>query len=689
MTFLATYDDTGLDSWSQRPLPVRVPTYDISACHRCKIMVDCLANLRLFIVNQQSHTMAPLPDTVLRPISTLETSRLPWAYRALNKERKEIRVVECYPKSFRDKTGRQYVSCYTQLVSLGGASNLFEPYVALSYTWGGSKTVPIYLDNNITQVTENLSVALQHFEQDDMSLRIWIDAICINQNDEVEKSQQVGMMAEIFTRASMVLVWLGPSGGDVEAGVEILREIGTEALRLQRQLQQMPSDPANPINKRGVEDQVLDLMEPRWFPNGAPCFNLRSTQEVLERQWFRRVWVLQEAALNANVTFHCGKQTISKLVLWAGARTAMRLTNKILNRSQDSGPVSDIWHTLTGANFISRRTLHLVMTRKRKLSLSSLLSKITMNLGEWAYESTDPRDRVFAVLGFSSDADVLNIRPDYGKTCATVYTEIAEAILTHSGTLDILYAVTWPRNIKTLASWVPDWSVLIPSTFGLRSIGRFAAAGPMSRSRARFRSDQFHNRLLVLSGYRIDTVEAIMTHQEDHGWDDDFEVDGPISLFTNSLRTFGSRQQTAYPSEEARYDAMWRTPIADCDAVIDTKSKMRPPASELMRKSFEALVGTQGRPEERKILSKPYVYTLKLEAAKRRIFVSSRGYYGLGQDTLRVGDIICVLHGGDSPFLVREAGLGYHELIGESYVHGIMHGEYLTRKPPVEQFTIC
>jgi hypothetical protein len=635
--------------------------------------------------------MTPLPDTVLRPISTQETSRLPRTYEALNKERKEIRVVECYPKSFRDKTGRQYVSCYTQLVSLGGAPDLFEPYVALSYTWGsGPKTVPIYLDNSITQVTENLSVALQHFEQDDLSLRIWIDAICINQNDEVEKSQQVGMMAEIFTRASMVLVWLGPSGGDVEEGVDILREIGTEALRLQRQLQQTPKDSENPVNKRNTEEHVLALLEPRWFPNGVPCFNLRSAQEVLERQWFRRAWVLQEAALNDNVIFHCGKQSISKLVLWAGVRTVKLLTNKLLNRGQDSDLFSDLWGGLAGANFISRRTLHLVMTRKRKFQLSSVLSKITINLGEWAYEATDPRDRIFAVLGLASDADVLDIRPDYGKTCAAVYMEVAESILTHSGTLDILYAVSRPRNIKPLASWVPDWSVSIPSTFGPRIIGRFAAAGPMSRSRARFRSDQFHNRHLDLSGYRIDTVEAIMAHQEEPGWDDGFEVDGPISLFTNSLRTFGSQQQTAYPSEEARYDAMWRTPIADCDAVIDTKSKTRPPASEWMRKSFEALIGTTGGdPQERKRLSKPYVHTMKLIAARRRVFVSSRGYFGLGQEALRVGDTICVFHGGDSPFLIREAGFGYHELIGEAYVHGIMNGEYLAGNPPVERFIIC
>ncbi|KAH7110725.1 heterokaryon incompatibility protein-domain-containing protein [Dactylonectria macrodidyma] len=643
--------------------------------------------------------MTPLPSAVLRAISTWEALRLPHqAYRPLNKERREVRIVELYPKSFRDRTERQYVSCYTQLVALGAAASHFsEPYVALSYTWGdAAKRVPIYLDNCVAHVTENLSLALQHFEQEDLALRIWIDSICINQNDEAEKNHQVGMMAEIFTRASMVLVWLGPGGGGAEEGVETLRKMGTEAVQMYRHLQQMPMprDPDNPVRGRNAEDRVLELMEPRWFPDGVPCFDPRSTQEVLERPWFRRVWVLQEAAVNANVAFHCGRQTISKHMLWAGVRTAKLLANKISNRSRAGGCDADdpsILQAVAGVGFLSRRTLHLVTTRKRKLPLWALLCDITMNLGEWAYEATDPRDRVFAVLGFSSDADVLNIRPDYAKTCATIYTEVAEAILAHSGTLDILYAVSRPRNVKAMPSWVPDWSVPIPSTFGPRSIGRFTAAGPMSRSRAAFRSDQFHNRLLILSGYRVDTVEAVVPYQVDPRWEDDSDNEGLMSLFTDSLRGLGSQEQTAYPSEEARYDALWRTPIADCDAVIDTKLEMRPAASEWMKKSFEAFVGTAhgADPGSRRRVSKPYIHTMKLEAARRRIFVSSRGYFGLGQETVRVGDTICVLLGGDSPFLIREAGRGYHELVGEAYVHGIMHGEFLVKNLAVEQFTIC
>ncbi|EMD88424.1 hypothetical protein COCC4DRAFT_87686, partial [Bipolaris maydis ATCC 48331] len=131
------------------------------------------------------------------------------------------------------------------------------PYLALSYCWGDpKKTVPIYLNNKLVHVTENLSSALQNFEQRDVALRIWIDAICINQKNEHEKSQQVGLMAEIYHKASEVIVWLGDGDENSPRALEILKEIGASALQL---------------------DALL--------------FDIQLTQRLLLRPWFRRVWV--------------------------------------------------------------------------------------------------------------------------------------------------------------------------------------------------------------------------------------------------------------------------------------------------------------------------------------------------------------------------------------------------------------
>jgi Heterokaryon incompatibility protein (HET) len=632
-----------------------------------------------------------IADSVLRPFSILEALRPSQEYRELEKKREEIRIAELYPKEFREKTRRQYVSCYIQTASFRDFPSSFEPYTALSYTWGDPrKRVPIHLDNRLVQVTENLSEALQNFEQNHLALRIWIDAICINQADETEKSQQVEMMAEIYKRASEVLVWLGPSEDGSKEALEVFKRIGNEALLLHGKRQHTDGDANNHNRKEPADKDMFDAIRSKWFPDGVPSFDLRLTQKVLQRSWFRRVWVLQEAALNENVTFYCGKQSISKRVLWAGARTIIALTNEISTHSRASINDLPVWQTLSGTNFITRRTLHLVKSARKKLPLETLLTEITTNLGEWPYEATDPRDRVFAILGLSSDSTALNIRSDYKKTCKVVYTEVAESILTQSRTLDILYAVSGPKNVKPMPSWVPDWSVPIQSTFGPRQLGRFSASGPLSRSFPTFRSDKFGNRLLVLSGYKVDTIDAIMHWQWDPRWDVGFDLNSPILGFIRSLQNFGRKQRAAYSSEEERQEALWRTPIADCDAAFNIMQGSRPPASLHMKESFEAFIGiTQGDPEWRERASKPYVHVMKLESARRRVFRSSRGYYGLGQETLRVGDTICLFLGGDSPFLIRNAELGYYELIGEAYVHGIMHGEYLSTNPHIEQFILC
>lgn len=77
---------------------------------------------------------------------------------------------------------------------------------------------------------------------------------------------------------------------------------------------------------------------------------------------------------------------------------------------------------------------------------------------------------------------------------------------------------------------------------------------------------------------------------------------------------------------------------------------------------------------------------MSLISAQRRLFISSRGYYGLGDESLQAGDVVCLLFGGDSPFLSRETDEGRYELVGEAYVHGIMHGEFLVTNPPIERF---
>jgi len=92
-------------------------------------------------------------------------------------------------------------------------------YHCLSYVWGDPTPVwPIVVDDTEVLVAQNLGEALQRVANEQDVEFLWVDALCINQKDEVEKLHQVHMMKTIYSDAIAVLAWLGPeadSSGDV------------------------------------------------------------------------------------------------------------------------------------------------------------------------------------------------------------------------------------------------------------------------------------------------------------------------------------------------------------------------------------------------------------------------------------------------------------------------------------------
>ncbi|RII19112.1 hypothetical protein CUC08_Gglean001775 [Alternaria sp. MG1] len=106
------------------------------------------------------------------------------------------------------------IECMIEAMELEEAS-----YDALSYSWGmnedgdSSQDYEILIHGNLKWVTRNLFEGLKRIRVRDKPIRIWIDAVCINQQDDVERSIQVAMMADVYARAEKVLVWLGNGTG--------------------------------------------------------------------------------------------------------------------------------------------------------------------------------------------------------------------------------------------------------------------------------------------------------------------------------------------------------------------------------------------------------------------------------------------------------------------------------------------
>ncbi|EFY85281.1 Ankyrin and HET domain protein [Metarhizium acridum CQMa 102] len=213
-----------------------------------------------------------------------------------------------------------------------------------------------------------------------------------------------------------------------------------------------------------------------------------------------------------------------------------------------------------------------------------------MNLGEWANKAMDPRDRIFAVLSFASDSNELRILPAYTTSCAHVYLQAATEILSRSLTLDIFYAVSSSKNVQGLPSWVPDWSSPNASTFGPRRIGKACAAGILNSS--------------ILGGICLLSA-ATATHWTSCG----------------TCKLLEEATGNACCSEGECLEALWKTPIADCDAYPKPGSTVRPSASETMKR-FEALLeqGQTGCTKDDVSASRPFLHIMNLESARRRMF---------------------------------------------------------------------
>ncbi|KAF5547944.1 heterokaryon incompatibility het-6 [Fusarium napiforme] len=144
---------------------------------------------------------------------------LPPLYQPLNKDKREIRLLEILPNTPDGK-----VNCKLHTVT----PDVY--YTCLSYVWGDPNiTEEIIVDGVSRQVTVTLATALRHVKKhwiniesksdpdlDTSKFRLWADALCINQKDLTERLHQVDMMADIYSSAVMVLAWL--SSKDEDAG---------------------------------------------------------------------------------------------------------------------------------------------------------------------------------------------------------------------------------------------------------------------------------------------------------------------------------------------------------------------------------------------------------------------------------------------------------------------------------------
>jgi hypothetical protein len=336
---------------------------------------------------------------------------------------------------------------HIRLQDVGTVAEGHYHYDALSYTWGGPGKrfkmrvnhgalvdgVPSIDDSKAPgelSLTTNLAYALRNLRQNDRFIRLWVDQICINQEDVSERNEQVSQIFNIFSKASKTWIWLGLADSYIKGAFKDIID---------------------------AENAELDHLSDRDFTY------------LLGNTWFVRAWVFQEAVASNEVVLYSGAGSGQIQVPWSSFKNKCQAYYN-RNRRVNTPSKGQTGYALERVFKIQRaRNLYADLNPQKQgsaahssnsLSLLSLLDIIRLA------KATDPRDKVYSILSLASKKvdDLLSI--NYNKSLAQVYTETAIALFNNgaSDSLDFLSYVEPRHEREGWPSWVPDWSVCDPKS---------------------------------------------------------------------------------------------------------------------------------------------------------------------------------------------------------------------------------
>ncbi|KAL7900363.1 hypothetical protein HDV63DRAFT_370944 [Trichoderma sp. SZMC 28014] len=264
-------------------------------------------------------------------------------------------------------------------------------YEALSYTWGlPDIRETIVVNGRTLSVTVNLYLALQQLRQRDEDRILWIDAVCINQKNLKERSHQVQMMGEIYKQADRVVFWLGSGTDETNVFMKSMQLLQKLSIR-----QQCRSWTREDDRWKTLWGEIQLELSFSYEKSTLEDLQRQGLKILLERPWFRRVWILQEVANAKSALLYCGTRSVSTRVFAVAPLMLDVSPSAHCQAVLDIMP--GIWRETTWWN--------------KNNSLYTLLKMFGTS------EATESRDLIYALRGISSDArESSALLPDYEKS---------------------------------------------------------------------------------------------------------------------------------------------------------------------------------------------------------------------------------------------------------------------------------
>ena len=640
-------------------------------------------------------------------------------YQPLNVDDDEIRLISLAGENSAE------VSITIEHVSLINPPS----YTALSYCWGDqSETQTISIDGRKFQVTSNLEAALRQLRADGC-VRLWADAICINQQDTEERSKQVLRMSYIYKRARKVVAWTGLAGSGSDGAIVLIGNLAhifdgmVSATEAHEKAGEYRS-----TAKAMAEAQALAQVD---MSLSRDTESWSAFSSFLDRPYWRRVWVIQEITVAREVIVQCGQERVT----WVDVTKAIRLWNLATKPEKSNDSTLITRH----ASINTLLVFHENAYANKSLALLDALHQ------SWAALATDARDKIFALLGLTYDCANFVPSPSYKRTLAEVSIAMTISAVSSFRSLDILPLLGQGcRGKSSMPSWVPIWTDMrgLRNEFHIRylrgnarvpvqdldtALNPPSGLNPRITSRSRFDATpgsrpivKFEGSVAVVSGIVIDSVHALSS--------------SPVATREMATTDRSAGHESAslpnpYGTKAGIFHALWRTftICGDWSLIRDDEDYLTNLWSPKMRGITQRLAPTvfswlnhnknlliHGHTLRqwiedfkwsykpfRKILStklghnfflqlaggglmhalqcaNQYTVIKDIDAALRmdfQLLTTLGGYVGWTPADSQNGDLICLIRGCSVPVVLRKRDEYGYYLIGASYIPGFMDGE--------------
>ncbi|RFU26865.1 hypothetical protein B7463_g9465, partial [Scytalidium lignicola] len=553
-------------------------------------------------------------------------------------------------------------------------------YEALSYTWGDQTSKHIItLDGAEIEISRALTVALRGIQYPNRPRTVWIDALCINQANDEEKSIQVQMMRRVYQQASRVIIWLGLRSTDSSLALSFLQSLHDE-------VEEDSLDLSTELLKRWLREKCRPAYDAHW----ASLFNL------MHREYWRRLWIVQEIVSAREIIVYCGDDTME----W---QSLVYITNLIESTIEELGTDTQ-WSAASQMSWPPVKLDNL----KKNFTHAWLYNLLAASQ---ARECTDPKDKLYALLGIVDvpgvPNHVLKDIIDYGKSQQAVYIDAVKLCSHYAdfgyGPLTVIcrsnshkVRVNWP-------SWVPDFSLscdynalqaIYHNTLPRHLDGTFLEGTVFASGNYPIGHKlNINGTILVASGVTVDSIHLVpepyfevgVENVERFTWEEleEYHKPGLADTYLRFLATFQCWKDLALHAERGMphssrdssllLEDFWRTVCCNHDYGIATISDFTAPCQRIIDENPPENTGDLNF-QDWSPLDHLFRVTVASHSHHRKFVVSLTGIFCLGPSTAKEGDLICVLVGCDFPVLLRPYGDG-HVLVGECYVHGYMHGK--------------